>query len=69
MKKVVLRLSGVSNLNSATLIEKGLKKNKKIKTATMDLKTHNIIINCKNNLSIEDKSDLENQSDFNIFAI
>ena len=54
MKKVVLHLSGVTNINSAVRVEKHLKKHPKIHNATMDLKTKCITVICKNTLSIDD---------------
>ena len=54
MKKVVLRISGVTNLNSSNRIENGLKKNKKIKKTIMDLKTHTLTVICKKDLSVDD---------------
>ena len=54
MKKVVLHVSGVTNISSAVRVEKHLKKHPKIKNATMDLKTKCITVLCKNDMPIDD---------------
>ena len=54
MKKVVLHVSGVVNLSSAVRVEKQLKKNPKIKDASMELKDGCIIVLCKEDLPIDE---------------
>ena len=53
MKKVIIRLNGVFNINNCNLLKKGLKKNKNIKRLNINTKTHTIMILCKRSLEIE----------------
>ena len=48
MKKVVLRITGIDDLDSALKLEKTLSKNKNIKSALADYKDQSITIKYKN---------------------
>lgn len=54
MKKVVLRVSGITNENSSIQFEKQLKKCKNIETAYMDIKTGILTVQGNNHLTIEE---------------
>ena len=53
MKKIVLHVSGISDISSSIQFEKGLKKNPKIKNAMMNTKDDHLTIICKDDLSID----------------
>lgn len=54
MKKVVLHISGISDINSSNRIEKELKKNHKIQSVMMNLKKNTLVVTGKEDLSIDE---------------
>ncbi len=61
MKKIVLHVSGISDINSSIRFEKGLRKNPMIKNALMNPKENRLTVICKDDFTIDSiEKEIEN---------